>query len=76
VLEEGFAGRGERDLAFGSVEQLDAKFFLQLSDCGREGGLHNMYALSSPGEVQLGGHRDEILQVTKFHIASYRVSRL
>src|ERR1700733_2924795 len=67
MREEHFAGRGERDLAFGSVEQVDAEFLLQPADRRGEGRLHDMYSLGSPGEVQLGCHGDEVLQVAKFH---------
>ena len=67
VLQEDFAGRRERDLAFGSVEQFDAKFLFQPADRRREGRLHNVYPLGRPGEVQLGGHGDEVLQVAKLH---------
>jgi hypothetical protein len=27
-----------------------------------------VYPLGGPGEVQLGGHGDEVLQVAKFHV--------
>jgi hypothetical protein len=75
MLKEDFAGHRQRDLALGPVEQFDAKFLFQPADRCREGRLHNVYPLGGPGEVQLGGHGDEVLQVAKFHVAFYRVSR-
>ena len=53
VLKKDFAGRRERDLALGPVEQFDAKFLFQPADRRREGRLHNVYPLGGPGEVQL-----------------------
>ena len=67
VLKEDLAGRRQRDLAFGTVEQFDAKFLFQPADRCREGRLHNVYPLGGPGEVQLGGDGDEVLQVAEFH---------
>jgi hypothetical protein len=67
MLKEDLAGRRERDLALGTVEQFDAKLLFQSADRRREGRLHDVDSLGCPGEVQLGGHGDEVLQVANFH---------
>ena len=63
MTEEGLAGRGQRDLALRPIEQLDTEFLFQLADRRRKCRLRNVYPLGGPGEVQLGGHGDVVLQM-------------
>jgi hypothetical protein len=67
MLKEGLAGRSERDLALGAVEQLDVQFLFQSAHRRRQRRLHDMYPLGRLGEVHLGGHRDEVFQMPQLH---------
>ena len=67
MFKEGLAGRSERNLALGAVEQLDVQFLFQSAHRRRQRRLHDMYPLGRPGEVHLGGHRDEVFQVPQLH---------
>ena len=53
------AGRGERDLAAGAVEQLGADAPLQLPDRAGERRLGHPEAFGGATEMQLLGHREE-----------------
>ena len=67
MFKEGLAGRSERNLALGAVEQLDVQFLFQSAHRRRQRRLHDMYPLGRLGKVHLGGHRDEVFQVPQLH---------
>ena len=66
------AGRRERHLPGGAVEQRDVEFVLELADRVGQRGLGDVQLLGGPAEVAGVGHRGEIAQVTQVHGASVR----
>jgi hypothetical protein len=52
VIEEDLARGSERDLALGTVEQIDAQLFFQSAYRRRQCRLHDVDSLGRPGEVQ------------------------
>jgi hypothetical protein len=50
MFKEGLAGRSERNLALGAVEQLDVQFLFQSAHRRRQRRLHDMYPLGRLGK--------------------------
>jgi len=67
VREGGRAGVGELRDPAGSVEQRGAQLVLQGPDLGTHPGLADVHPLRRAGEVGLLGHRQEVLELPKFH---------
>ena len=65
--EQDLARAGEADRATGPFQQGDALFPLQAADLVAQRGLHDMAAGRCPGEAQLLGEGDEVLQLTGIH---------
>jgi hypothetical protein len=63
VLQEDLARRGKHNLPLGPVEQLDTQLLFQPGHRRRQRRLHDVDPLGRPGEVQLAGHRNEVLQL-------------
>ena len=68
------AGRRERHLPGGAVEQRDVQFGLELADRVGQRRLGHVQLLGGPPEVAGLGHRGEIAQVTQLHVPSSRLS--
>src|SRR5690606_23696002 len=58
--------RGERDLALGPVQQLDAQFLLEVLDLQGQGWLRHEKFLRSSSEVKLFGDGYEIAKLAQF----------
>ena len=67
LVQHGGAGRGERDAALRTGEQLHTQLRLELADLLTDGRLRNVQPLGRAPEVQFLGDGDEVPQMPKFH---------
>ena len=66
---------GQSHAPLGAIEQSHSEFILELADLLAQGRLRDMQALGGAAEVEFFGDRDEIAQVSQFHmqyISSYQ----
>jgi hypothetical protein len=54
-----------------TVDQCRADVLLELADLGADPGLADVHALGRAREVRLLGHRDEVLELSQFHIQRF-----
>lgn len=67
VVEEKFAGGGDGDVAFVSLEEFFAEFVLELHDLLAEGRLGDVTALGGAAEVFRLGDGEEVAELVNFH---------
>ncbi len=65
--QEGASVTGEADALLGTLEQHQAKLFLQLRDLPAEGGLGNMQPLGGAPDVFVFSDGNEIAELAQIH---------
>src|SRR6185369_5446551 len=67
VPEKSFTGGSKLEPRLLAEKQLDAQFFLQITQLAAHGGLRDSQPCRSSANIQLFGNGDKIAQVPQFH---------